>query len=69
MAPPWIFHTLSSIMLINDQSEEFEDDGSANEDYTGPITGIAWAYPSQTAAWEGPMSLEQRFASRGGMVS
>lgn len=62
------FPTLSSAMLTDEQLEEFEDDGSANEDYTGPIAGIAWAYPSQAAAWEGTMSLAQRFASRGGMV-
>jgi len=62
------FSALSSNMLTDEQLTEFEDDGSANEDYTGPITGIAWAYPSQAAHWAGAMSLGQRFASRGGMA-
>lgn len=62
------FPALSEAMLTDEQLEPTEDDGSVNEDYTGPIGKIAWAYPSQAAAWEGPMSLGQRFASRGGMV-
>jgi len=62
------FPGLTSAMLTDEQLDEFEDDGSVNEDYTGPISGIAWAYPSLAANWEGPMSLGQRFSSRGGMV-
>jgi len=63
------FAALSAGMLTDEQLEPFEDDGTTpNEDYTGPITQIAWAYPSTAAAWEGELSLGQRFASRGGMV-
>lgn len=62
------FPVLSENMLTEEQLTPTEDDGTPNEDYTGPITGIAWAYPSMTANWEGAMSLAQRFASRGGMV-
>lgn len=61
------FATLSANMLTDEQLEPLEDDGTPNEDYTGPITGIAWAYPS-SATFEGPRSLAQRFASSGGMV-
>jgi len=60
---------LSSNMLTEDQLAPMEADGTTpNEDYTGPIAFIAWAYPSVNADWSGAMSLGQRFASRGGMV-
>jgi len=62
------FTDLTADMLTDEQMEPLEDDGTPNEDYTGPITGIAWAYPSQAATFEGSMSLAQRFASRGGML-
>merc|ERR1719183_1598794 len=64
------FDTLSQDMLTDDQLEEFESDGTTrNEDYTGEIATIAWAYPSQSAHWgSGGLSLGQRFASRGGLV-
>jgi hypothetical protein len=62
------FPGLSENMLTEEQLAANNDDGTANEDYTGPITQIAWAYPSQAADWTGAMSLGQRFASRGGMV-
>lgn len=62
------FTDLTAEMLTDEQLEPLEDDGTANEDYTGPITGIAWAYPSQAATFEGSMSLAQRFAARGGML-
>lgn len=56
------FSRLSSEMLTTAELDP------ADEDYTGEIKGIAWAYPSTVASWEGAMSLGQRFASRGGMV-
>lgn len=59
---------LSQEMLTDDQMQALESDGTANEDYTGPIAQVAWAYPSQAADWSGAMSLGQRFASRGGVV-
>lgn len=63
------FGSLSQEMLTDDQLEEFESDGTTpNEDFTGEIATIAWAYPSQSANWQGGLSLGQRFASRGGMV-
>jgi hypothetical protein len=62
------FTALSQQMLTDEQLTPLEDDGSANDQYTGPIAKIAWAYPSQAANWMGAMSLGQRFASRGGMV-
>merc|ERR1719263_2427043 len=62
------FTALSQEMLTEDQLEQTEADGSPNEDYTGPIAKIAWAYPSQSANFDGAMTLGQRFASRGGMV-
>merc|ERR550537_1943589 len=51
------FTDLTADMLTDEQMEPLEDDGTPNEDYTGPITGIAWAYPSQAATFEGSMSL------------
>jgi hypothetical protein len=62
------FTDLTANMLSDEQMQPLEDDGSANDAYTGPITSIAWAYPSQAATFDGAMSLAQRFASRGGMV-
>jgi hypothetical protein len=62
------FTALSEQMLTEEQLTPLEDDGTANDQYTGPIGKIAWAYPSQAADWSGAMSLAQRFASRGGMV-
>jgi len=62
------FTYLSEQMLTEEQTTPLEDDGSANDQYTGNIAKIAWAYPSQAADWTGAMSLAQRFASRGGMV-
>jgi hypothetical protein len=62
------FTSLSAAMLTDEQLTPLEDDGSPNEDYTGPIAKIAWAYASQAADWTGAISLGQRFASRGGMV-
>lgn len=58
----------SNEILTDDQMQEFEADGSENEDYTGLIARIAWAYPSSTASFNGAMSLGQRFAARGGLV-
>jgi len=60
----------SNEILTDDQMQEFEADGSANEDYTGLIARIAWAYPSATAPayGGGAMSLGERFATRGGLV-
>jgi hypothetical protein len=65
---PGGFPELSEQMLTDEQLTEVDDDGTANDQYTGPIAKIAWAYPSMAANWEGAMSLGQRFASRGGMV-
>jgi len=62
------FTALSDQMLTDEQLTPLEDDGTANDQYTGPIASIGWAYPSQAADWSGAMSLGQRFASRGGMV-
>jgi hypothetical protein len=62
------FQALSEQMLTEEQLTATDDDGTANDQYTGPIARIAWAYPSQAANWDGAMSLGQRFASRGGMV-
>jgi len=62
------FTSLSEQMLTDEQLTATDDDGTANDQYTGPIAKIAWAYPSQAANWQGAMSLGQRFASRGGMV-
>jgi hypothetical protein len=60
---------LSQTMLTDDQLAPMEADGTTeNEDYTGPIAYLAWAYPSVSADWSGAMSLGQRFASRGGMI-
>jgi hypothetical protein len=56
------FPTLTGDMLTEDQLDESDDD------YTGPIAKIAWAYPSMAADWAGEMTLGQRFASRGGLV-
>merc|ERR1719502_55765 len=55
-------------MLTEEQLTPTEDDGSPNDQYTGQIASIAWAYPSMAADWTGALSLAQRFASRGGMV-
>jgi len=60
--------SFSNQMLTDDQMQELESDGTPNEDYTGLISAIRWAYPSGQADWSGAMSLGQRFASRGGMV-
>jgi hypothetical protein len=62
------FTYLSEQMLTEEQMAPLEDDGSANDQYTGNIAKVAWAYPSLAADWTGAMSLAQRFASRGGMV-
>jgi hypothetical protein len=62
------FSTLSDNMLTDEQLSPTEDDGSPNDQYTGQIASIAWAYPSMAADWTGALSLAQRFASRGGMV-
>jgi len=65
------FAALSAEMLTEDQTSQFENDGvTENPDYVGNIARIAWAYPSAAATTDPdtPMSLAQRFASRGGMV-
>jgi len=56
------FPDLSAAMLTEDQLDADDDD------YTGPIAKIGWAYPSVAASFGEHMSLAQRFASRGGMV-
>jgi len=64
------FSTLSDNMLTDEQLSPTEDDGSPNDQYTGAIAKIAWAYPAYPRPdWTGhSMSLAQRFAARGGMV-
>jgi len=62
------FTALSEQMLTEEQLTPTEDDGSPNDQYTGMIARIAWAYPSQAADWMEDLSLAQRFAARGGMV-
>jgi hypothetical protein len=62
------FTALSEQMLTEEQMTPTEDDGSPNDQYTGMIAKIGWAYPSQAANFNDDMSLAQRFAARGGMV-
>lgn len=56
------FSDLSAQMLTPDELDENDDD------YTGPVASIAWAYPSPSADFQGSMGMAQRFAFRGGLV-
>ena len=38
-----------SVVLTDEQLDGCEDDGSANEDYAGPIAGISWTWQDQCA--------------------
>jgi hypothetical protein len=63
------FTDLTANMLTEDQLEQTEADGTPNDDYTGPIAKIGWAYPTAVPIQtDAGLSLAQRFASRGGMV-
>lgn len=57
----------SDQMLTDDQLQATEEDGTSNDDFTGPITDIAWAYPDPNAHFTS-CHLGQRFAQSGGMI-
>jgi len=56
------FTGLSSQMLTEDQMDPSDDD------YTGPIHSVVWAYPSLATDFSGPLNLAQKFAMNGGLL-
>lgn len=56
------FTGLSSQMLTEDQMDPSDDD------YTGPIHSVVWAYPSVATDFSGPLNLAQKFAMNGGLL-